>query len=135
MARSRIVVFPYGLVAGQWSPIISAGLHLGQIWRPVELYVDSGAAYAVVRAQVAKDADFDYSRGKKVLIQVGDGSMIPVFLHNLPIQIGSAKFIAPIGFSARLGVPFNLLGRHGVFEHFKICFHEKRKVVSFEMPD
>jgi hypothetical protein len=81
---------------------------------------------------VAEDAGLDYTSGRKVHVQVGDGSLIPVFLHDLPTQIGATQFEASVGFSARLGVPFNLLGRMGVFEHFKICFHEKRKVVSFQ---
>lgn len=112
--------------------MISAGIRLGENWRPVEFYVDSGAAHSIVRAPAAPDPDIDYTKGRKVLIQVGDGSFIPVFLHDLPIQIGSVQIIAPIGFSAKLGVPFNLLGRFGVFNHFRVCFHETRRLVSFQ---
>lgn len=96
------------------------------------LYVDSGAAYTILRARVAKDAGFSYTHGRKIFVQVGDGGVIPVWLHELPIQIGNRQFTAPIGFSDKLGVPFNLLGRLGVFENFRICFHEKRRVVSFQ---
>ena len=84
---------------------------------------------------MAEEIGFDYTKGRRVFVQVGDGALIPVFLHNLPVQIGDQSFVAPVGFSSKLGVPFNLLGRLGVFEHFKICFHEKRKVVSFQAVD
>ena len=62
----------------------------------------------------------------------GDGSLIPVYLHDLPLQIGNKLIRAPVGFSERLGVAFNLLGRLGVFEHFTICFREKQKTISFQ---
>jgi hypothetical protein len=112
--------------------MISVGLHLEGAWRPLELYVDSGAAYTILRAKVAEDAGFGYQKGTKVFVQVGDGAMIPVFLHELPIQIGGRRFVAPVGFSEKLGVPFNLLGRLRVFERFKICFHERRKLLTFQ---
>ena len=72
-------------------------------------------------------AGFDFKKGRKVFVQVGDGKLIPVYLHDIAVQIGATQFVAPIGFSAGLGVPFNLLGRSGTFEHFRICFHEKKK--------
>ena len=96
------------------------------------MYVDSGATYTILRAKVADDLGFDYEKGRKLSVQVGDGKLIPVFLHDLPLQIGSTQRIATVGFSAKLGVPFNLLGRLGVFEHFRVCFHEKRRMVSFQ---
>jgi Aspartyl protease len=112
--------------------MISAGLYLAGLWRPVELYVDSGAAYTILRAKVANDVGFPYEKGRRILVQVGDGALIPVFRHDLPLQIGGRRFVVPIGFSAKLGVSFNLLGRAGVFEHYRILFREKRRVVSFQ---
>jgi hypothetical protein len=112
--------------------MVSLGLWVAQAWRPVELYIDSGATYTILRAKVAEDVGFDYEQGRKVFVQVRDGALIPVFLHKLPLQIGGDRMEADVGFSAKLGVPFNLLGRYGVFEHFRICFHEKRRVVTFQ---
>src|SRR5580765_8878011 len=132
MAISRTAIFPYKMLAGRWSPLISAGIELDGVWRPVEFYIDSGAAYTILRAKVADDAGFEYKNGRKVFVQVGDGKLIPVYLHDIAVQIGATQFVAPLGFSAGLGVPFNLLGRSGTFEHFRICFHEKRRVVSFQ---
>ena len=74
----------------------------------------------------------DFKTGRKIFVQVGDGSLIPVYLHKLPMQIGPQQFNATVGFSEKLGVRFHLLGRQDVFEHFKICFHEKRRLMTFQ---
>jgi hypothetical protein len=43
------------------------------------------------------------------MIVVGDGSYIPIYLHDLAIKIGEWQVAAPIGFSERLGAGFNIL--------------------------
>lgn len=129
---SNPILFPYKNAAGKPSPMASAGVEINGCWHVAEFYVDSGAFYSLMQAQFATGFGLDYQKGQKLLVQVGDGALIPVFLHSLPIQIGHVLFNAPIGFSAKLGVPFNLLGRAGIFERFKICFHEQRKLTSFQ---
>jgi hypothetical protein len=36
-----------------------------------------------------------------------------------------------VGFSEKLGVGFNLLGRKDVFNAFRVCFSDAKNVVSF----
>ncbi|MCS6936418.1 MAG: retropepsin-like domain-containing protein [Candidatus Bipolaricaulota bacterium] len=98
----------------------------------MELYVDSGAAYTVLHASIAEGIGFDYRKGQLIHLQVGDGGFIPVYLHSLEFQLGPERFTAQVGFSERLGVSFNLMGRADIFERFEICFHEKQRIVSFE---
>jgi hypothetical protein len=132
MKQEKPTVFRYKLVVGRWSPMVSAGLDFGGTWQPVELYVDSGAAYTILRPKLAEELGFDWRKGRKLFVRVGDGSLIPVYLHKLKMQIGPTRFPATVGFSDRLGVGFHLLGRLDVFDHFKICFHEQRRVVTFQ---
>ena len=99
------------------------------------MYVDSGAAYSILRAQIAEGIGFDYRKGERIYAQVGDGSFIPVYLHDLEIQLGAKQFIGKVGFSEKLGVGFNLLGRMSIFDRFKICFMENEGVLSFEWID
>jgi hypothetical protein len=49
----------------------------------------------------------------------------------MPVQIGSVTFRAAIGFSPRLGVGFNLLGRQEIFTHFDITFSDSNKHLTF----
>ena len=66
------------------------------------------------------------------MIVVGDGSFIPTDIHDLSIHIGPWAVTAPVGFSERLGVGFNVLGRTGVFDQFQVCFNDRTRRVTFQ---
>lgn len=95
-------------------------------------FVDSGAAFSVFDKDEALRLGLDYKKGRELMMVVGDGSYIPVYIHRLSLKIGDEEIKAEIGFSDRLGVGFNLLGRKGVFEAFKVCFDEIKQLVTFE---
>jgi TPP-dependent trihydroxycyclohexane-1,2-dione (THcHDO) dehydratase len=71
--------------------------------------VDSGAVHTVLHAGIADGIGFKYQSGNSVYLQVGDGSFIPGYLHDLEMQIGSVRFTSKVGFSEKLGMGFNLL--------------------------
>lgn len=79
----------------------------------------------------AEDLDFDYRSGQPVNVQVGDGGFIPVYLHRLKMTLDEISFSATVGFSARLGVEFNLLGRKDVFELFDVTFSDSSRKITF----
>ncbi len=62
---------------------------------------------------------------------VGDGGQIPVYLQRLLVKIGPVGFKASIGFSPRLGVGFNLIGRKDIFERFDVTFRESKREIHF----
>ena len=64
------------------------------------------------------------------MLTVGDGGLIPVYLHNLLVRFAGREFNASIGFSDKLGVEFNLLGRASFFKKFMICFNDKENFLS-----
>ena len=89
-------VFRYKSVQGRLAPIITVGLKLQEIWYPIATYVDSGAAYTLLHAAIAQGAGFNYHAGHRTSVQVGDGSFIPVYLHDLELQIGPERFLAKV---------------------------------------
>lgn len=127
-----VIVKKYKQYKGLIIPIIGIGIKYGDLWHPVEAYVDSGATYSVFHSGVAERIDLDFKKGKFINVEVGDGSKIPVFLHNLDIQLGGEIFVAVIGFSKKLGIGFNLIGRKSIFDKFKVCFDEKKRIVTFQ---
>lgn len=112
-------------------PIITLEIKGRQDWFTLDAYVDSGAFYSIFCIQDAELLEIDYQKGKQGFATVGDGSLIPVFFHNLPVKLGNIPFKATIGFSPRLGVGFNLLGRKDIFERFIVIFDDVKKTVSF----
>lgn len=127
-----MIRFPFQRIGGIWQPIIPIGIKLDSSWQRVDVYVDSGATYTILKARIAERFGFDYRRANLVNLQVGDGSLIRVYIHNLEVQLGTERFICPIGFSDDLGVPFNVLGKMYVFDRFKVCFHQGERVITFE---
>jgi len=125
-------VFHYKTFRGRLAPMITIGVKIGEVWYPVEMYVDSGAAYTLFHARIAEGVGFNYRAGDFIYLQVGDGSFIPAYLHDLQIQVGREQFTAKVGFSEKIGVGFNLLGRSGIFDRFKICFQENQRIITFE---
>jgi len=125
--------FRYKSLRGYLAPIITIGVKINATWYPIEVYVDSGSMYTVLHAQIAEGIGFNYLTGDRIFLQVGDGSYIPIYLHDLDVQMGTERFTGKVGFSEKLGVGFNLLGRKSFFDRFKICFQESSGILTFEL--
>ena len=110
-------------------PIVPLSIQGHKLWA----FVDSGATFSLLKVDEAVRIGIDWQSGRRQMIVVGDGSSIPTFIHDLPVQIGGAQITAPIAFSERLGVGFNLLGRMGVFNQFEICFYDQVRKVTFQL--
>jgi predicted aspartyl protease len=109
-------------------PIIPISINDHRLW----VFIDSGATFSMLTVDEAERIGIDWRSGRRQMIVVGDGSYIPTFIHNLSIQIGTFQVTVPIGFSERLGVGFNLLGRSGVFNEFEVCFNDRVRRVTFQ---
>lgn len=51
-------------------------------------------------------------------------------MHKLKVRFAEKEFDAHIGFSKRLGVEFNILGRKDFFENFVFAFDDYHKVLE-----
>jgi len=114
------------------SPVIPLQLHGPHGWKKVWVYVDSGASVSILAEGEARLLGLHLARGQLTYSIVGDGSSIPVYVHRLPVRIGPFRLTAHVGFSPRLGVGFNLLGRQGIFSRFDVTFSDSRKRVVFK---
>ena len=123
-----VIEFPYTLHKGYLMPIIPITIQNHKVW----VYVDSGATFSMISAAEAGDMGINWQSGRRQMVVVGDGSYIPTFIHEIPIQLGASQLTVPMGFSERLGVGFNLLGRTGVFNQFEVCFNDRARKVTFQ---
>lgn len=129
--KKSSIKFPYRIYKGIACPIIGFEIQGPKGWIEIEAYVDSGASISVLSAKEAINLGIDFERGKTIYSTVGDGSLIPVYLHKLSVKIEDITFKATLGFSPRLGVGFNLLGRKDFFTHFDITFSDATKIITF----
>lgn len=127
----RSLKFPYTIHKGVTLPHIPLGLKIGKMWYRFWAFVDSGATFSIFKASEIEDLGFSYKSGRLVNVQVGDGGFIPVCLHELKMTLDNFEFLATIGFSERLGVEFNLLGRKDIFEIFDVTFSDSKKQITF----
>lgn len=125
------IEFEYSIYKGLRVPLIPVGIKGKDDWHEIWAFVDSGATYSVFEAKVAEMLGIDFRRGKRLMVIVGDGSYIPVYFHKIRLKIGDIEFVTDLGFSEKLGVGFNLLGRKDVFERFKVCFSDKENLITF----
>ncbi len=115
---------------GKFAPIIPIRLRSKNDWITFDAYVDSGATYSIFKAEIAEILGIELDSGEKLLVTVGDGSLITIYLHKVEIEIGGETFSATIGFSKQLGIGFNILGRKDIFEKFVVCFNDKEKYLE-----
>lgn len=115
---------------GIFAPVVRLEIASPERWIETEAYVDSGASYSIFKPEVADMLKINFLKGHRILLTVGDGGLIPVHLHNLPVRFARHEFNASIGFSDKLGVDFNLLGRASFFKKFMICFNDKNNFLS-----
>ncbi len=127
----RVIEFPYTLYKGLSVPIIPVQLQNRGDWFELWAFVDSGATFSIFAAREALDMGLDLSQAMRRMIIVGDGSFIPVLFVKLPMRIGEIELNVEVGFSEKLGVGFNLLGRKDVFNAFRVCFSDEKKIISF----
>lgn len=92
--------FPYRTYQGFYCPIIPFEVKGPRGSVIVQAYVDSGAFYTILSAD---------------------------YFHRLHIRIGFTNLKAMIGFSDKLGVGFNLLGRKDIFSRFDVIFSDSCK--------
>jgi hypothetical protein len=123
-----LIEFPYTFHKGYLMPIILITILDHRVW----VFVDSGATFTILSTDDAYRIGIDWESGMQQMIVVGDGSFIPVYFHNIPLQIGDWQLAAPIGFSEHLGVGFNILGRKGIFDQFQVCFNDHIRMVTFQ---
>jgi hypothetical protein len=84
--------FAYTRHKGYLMPIIPISIQDHKVW----VFVDSGATFSMIGSGEASDMGIDWQSGRHQMIVVGDGSYIPTYIHDLPVQIGDAEITVPI---------------------------------------
>jgi predicted aspartyl protease len=91
--------------------------------------IDSGANISIFNYDVAKQLGVEIEKGEEVFLG-GVGGRIKGYIHEIIIEVSGKSFKIPVVLSREYLVSFNLLGRKGFFEEFKIAFDEKNRIIE-----
>ncbi len=103
-------------------------IYIPQVDFSIEALVDSGANISIFHPDLASRLGLKINKGKPIDL-TGVGGRIKAYLHSMELEIGSERFMTHVAFSEDFKVSLNILGRRGVFEHFRITFNERQKQV------
>lgn len=124
-------VFPYVQRGDRYYPTVDVAVKNRRRSITVKALIDSGASFSVFRQEIAEHLGIVIEKGKSLYLE-GVGGRILGYAHPIQLAVGGKKFICPIVFSKEFSVSLNLLGRETFFQHFRITFDEKIKVVELE---
>lgn len=123
--------FPYMRDAlGRYAPIVYLQVWTGNRWLYLQAYVDSGASWSVFHVDVAQLLGFKLNQAKRRYVSLGNGSVLPIYLHPIRVRFAGLEFSVPAGFSDALRTGFNLMGRAGFFTRFLMCFNDRARLLT-----
>lgn len=126
-----MINFPYHKnTQDNYFPIVRLTAYYKNYIARTSALIDSGASISVFNPEVSQQLHLNIYEGKEIFLG-GIGGRIKGYIHNVKLEVANKILTVPIVFSNEYGVSFNLLGRDGVFEHFKILFDEKKLKVVF----
>ena len=130
-AAPRRFTFPYlNDLSGRAAPIVYLQVWTGNRWVYLQAYVDSGASWSIFHADVAQLLGIKLAKSPRRYMALGNGSVIPIYLHRIRVRFAGQEFSVPAGFSDALHVGFNLLGRSGFFDRFVMSFNDRTKTLT-----
>lgn len=95
--------------------------------------IDSGAAISIFHGSLAMLLGIAVESGEKRIFQ-GASAKLTGYVHKVRMAVAGKEFECEVVFSDELSTSFNLFGRKGVFENFKIVFNEAEKSVELIHP-
>jgi len=116
----------YERVGSRFFPIIDLEISHKDKSIATKAYVDSGAGYSIFNAELADILELDYKKGKKIY-PMGIGGHICAYLNEVRLKIRDFDIPCKVLFSDEFVVRFNLIGRTGLFDSFRVCFDDKER--------
>jgi len=106
-----------------WMPIIKIWLIHGKYKHRFGAVVDSGADHTTLPCSLAPAFGLDAATGQPVEMNGISGQVIGYYHEGFQVKIADHTVDLPVLFSP--GLTAILLGRHKVFEYFKVSFDQK----------
>lgn len=114
-----------------YRPVISFEIKSRTGWIPILAYLDSGADVTILPRSFIDLLGVRFKEEDIKIIGGIGGGRVPVVVKEAKLKIGSKIIQSKVAIALIQDIPY-LLGREGVFEYFKICFRQKKKVTRLE---
>jgi hypothetical protein len=124
-----MIRLPYHPWRGRHCPVVEVTLSHDNKRARTLAYVDTGATYSVFHSDFCEALGLELKKGKRIGITVGDGGIIPVYVHRVKVIIEHLEIRCGIGFSDRLGIGINIIGREELLDEYMVCFDGKRREI------
>jgi len=115
-------------------PLIDVGIkipkRLGMIF--YNCLIDSGADQTYFHGDVGRSLGLKIEEGEPSTGRGIAGQTFIAYKHKVIYNIGGTDIKDFIYLSDDLGTPFGILGRQGFFDHFKVCFEQKKEMVEIK---
>ncbi len=115
---------------GHYAPIVYLKVWTGNRWLYLQAYVDSGASWSVFHVDVAQLLGIKLNKAKRRYVELGNGSVLPIYLQRIKVRFAGVEFTVPAGFSDALHMGFNLMGRAGFFNRFSMSFNDRARLLT-----
>jgi len=126
----KTIEFEYRRLEDRYVPIIEVKLlHNGKYTKTLA-YVDSGATTSIFHTDIAKSLGINYKKGEK-RYPMGVSGHILTYLNKIEMEIADIGMNCNVLFSDEFIPRFNLLGREDIFNHFKVCFDDRERTLTF----
>jgi predicted aspartyl protease len=80
--------FPYVQYEEMGVPVIPIEIK-GDKWHEIWGFVDSGATYTTLHSEEGDRLGVNPFSGERIMVTVGDGGSIPIYLHELMVKVGT----------------------------------------------
>ena len=94
-------------------------------WIPVLAYADSGADITLLPKSFLYFLNAKFTEEEVKEIGGVGGGRVPVIVREAELKICEDAIIIKVAIALIKDIPY-LLGREGIFEHFDICFRNKK---------
>ena len=126
-----VIVYQYVHFRGRAVPLIPVGLKGPSPWVRVWAYVDSGAAYSLFDASVARLIGIAWRTGRPMTAATGTGALLRFFLHPVTLQMRRVRLRLDVGFSEELRIGFNVLGLDIFAQFNQVTFDAGSRCLTF----
>lgn len=122
---------PFGVI---YRPVADFEIKTRFGWIPVLAYADSGADITLLPRSFLYFLDVKFTEDEVKEIGGVGGGKVPVVVRKVELNVSDRVIWAKVAIALIRDIPY-LLGRKDVFDHFEVCFRNKKRITSFKVEE